>query len=51
MKQLGVLFPIFSLPGEEGIGSFGKTAFELVDHLAECGFEIWQVLPLNATAR
>ncbi len=36
---------ISSLPGDFSCGSFGKSAKEFVDFLAECKFSYWQVLP------
>ncbi len=38
--------PIFSLPGEYGIGVLGKEAREFADFLASSGLHIWQVLPM-----
>ena len=46
-RMAGVLMPIASLPSSDGVGSFGKSAYEFVDYLADTGFKIWQVLPLN----
>ena len=46
-RMAGVLMPVASLPSDDGVGSFGKSAYELIDILAETGFRIWQVLPLN----
>ncbi len=43
----GVLMPVSSLPGGEGIGTFGTAAYEFVDMLAEAGVKVWQLLPLN----
>ena len=43
----GVLMPVASLPSDDGVGSFGKEAYRLVDYLAKTGFKLWQVLPLN----
>ncbi|WKY42896.1 4-alpha-glucanotransferase [Eubacteriaceae bacterium ES2] len=45
-RRSGVLLPIFSLPGEYGIGSFGKQARQFVDLLQVMGFSYWQILPL-----
>ena len=42
----GVLMPIFALPGEYGVGSFGEGARAFVRSLARGGFRIWQLLPL-----
>ena len=41
---------ISSLPNKRGIGSFGKSAYEFVDFLAESGLTLWQVLPLCPTS-
>lgn len=41
---------ISSLPNNRGIGSFGKSAYEFVDFLAESGLSLWQVLPLCPTS-
>ncbi len=47
MKKAGVLLPIFSLPSIDGVGTFGKSAYEFVDHIKESGLHYWQILPLN----
>lgn len=49
MKQnkFGVLLAISSLPGNHGIGDFGRSAYEFVDFLKEKGYRYWQILPLN----
>ncbi|MBR2473316.1 MAG: 4-alpha-glucanotransferase, partial [Clostridia bacterium] len=46
----GILLPISSLPSAYGIGSFGKSAYDFVDFLAETKTKCWQVLPLNPTS-
>ena len=46
-RYAGVLCPISALPSRFGIGDFGKESFEFVDLLAENGFHLWQILPLN----
>ncbi len=46
-RRAGVLMPVASLPGEDGIGDFGKKAYDFVDRLQEMGITIWQILPLN----
>lgn len=38
---------ISSLPGEFGIGGFGKSALDFVDFLKETHFTYWQVLPFH----
>ena len=48
-REAGILMPIFSLPGDYGIGSFGKEAREFVDLLSETGNRVWQVLPMGPT--
>ncbi len=45
-RRSGVLLPVFSLPSDYGIGSFGKGAFVFLDFLASAGFSVWQTLPL-----
>lgn len=47
MRQAGILCPMFSLPGRYGIGDFGSCAYRFIDVLADAGFRIWQMLPLN----
>jgi 4-alpha-glucanotransferase len=49
-RKSGILMPISSLPNAYGIGSFGKSAYEFVDFLAETKTKCWQVLPLNPTS-
>ena len=38
---------ISTLPGKYAIGTLGKEARQFVDFLSECGFKIWQVLPVG----
>ena len=47
MKKAGILLPIFSLPSLGGVGTFGKSAYEFVDHMKASGLHYWQILPLN----
>lgn len=49
MRQCGILMPVSSLPGPNGIGCFGKQAYEFVDFLNKAGQQIWQILPLSPT--
>lgn len=49
-RASGVLLPVFSLPGSQGIGVLGKEAFEFVDFLAESKQKYWQVLPIGVTS-
>jgi len=46
----GILMPIFSLPGENGIGCFSKEAYKFVDFLEDAGQSMWQILPLGPTS-
>lgn len=48
-RQSGVLLPIFSLPGPFGCGTFGKSAYQWIERLADGGFSVWQVLPFGIT--
>lgn len=41
---------ISSLPGEYGIGDFGKEAYKFVDFLESSGQKNWQILPLGPTS-
>ena len=49
-RKSGILMPISSLPSPYGIGSFGKSAYDFVDFLADTRTKCWQVLPLNPTS-
>ena len=46
-RMAGVLMPVASLPSRDGVGSFGKEAYQFVDILARMGMKVWQILPLN----
>lgn len=46
-RMAGILMPVASLPSGDGVGTFGKAAYRFVDFLADTGFRLWQVLPLN----
>ncbi len=48
-RASGVLMHISSLPGDFGIGSFGKEAKAFAKTLADAGFTWWQVLPFCPT--
>lgn len=50
MRLAGILMPIFSLPSEYGIGTFGKEAYNFVDFLKKSGQSYWQILPLSPTS-
>lgn len=46
-RQSGILLPVSCLPGRYGIGDFGPDAYKAIDIIKDCGFKIWQILPLN----
>ncbi len=48
-RSSGLLLHPTSLPGNNGIGNFGKAAYRFVDFLADCGFGAWQMCPLGPT--
>ena len=48
-KSSGILMPVFALPGEYGIGTFGKEAYDFVDFLEKSNQKVWQMLPLSQT--
>ncbi|MDR3344129.1 MAG: 4-alpha-glucanotransferase [Oscillospiraceae bacterium] len=46
MREAGVLLHISSLPGAYGGGTIGASALSFARRLADCGFSLWQVLPI-----
>ncbi len=48
-RSSGILMHISSLPGEYGIGDFGKEAYNFIDFLVKAKQKNWQVLPLGIT--
>ncbi|MEE0946075.1 MAG: 4-alpha-glucanotransferase [Acutalibacteraceae bacterium] len=50
MRSAGILMPVFSLPSNYGIGTFGKEAYRFVDFLKKAGQRYWQILPLSPTS-
>ncbi|MDZ7754601.1 MAG: 4-alpha-glucanotransferase [Gammaproteobacteria bacterium] len=46
-RRGGVLLHPTSLPGDGPNGVLGPHAFRFVDMLADCGFTVWQTLPLG----
>lgn len=49
-RSSGILMHISSLPGEYGIGDFGKEAYKFVDFLNKANQKNWQILPLGVTS-
>lgn len=50
-RRAGVLCHITSLPGSAATGTLGADALRFLDWLADAGFSIWQMLPLNPPDR
>ncbi|MGB7600530.1 MAG: 4-alpha-glucanotransferase [Candidatus Sulfotelmatobacter sp.] len=48
-RSSGILLHVTSLPGGQGIGDLGASAYEFVDFLAQSRQKVWQVLPLGPT--
>lgn len=48
-RNSGIIMHITSLPGEYGIGTLGKEAYNFVDFLDRAGQKYWQILPLAQT--
>ena len=42
-RSSGILLHISSLPGDYGIGDFGKEAYNFVDFLAKSNQKNWQI--------
>lgn len=49
-RSCGVLLHPTSLPGPEGIGTFGDDARKFIDLLSVAGVSHWQILPLSPPA-
>ncbi len=48
-RKAGILLHPSSLPGEGQLGCLDKNALQFIDFLHECGFKIWQTLPVGPT--
>ncbi len=48
-RVAGILLHPTSLPGNYGIGTIGKEAFNFIDFLAHSGQKLWQIFPLGPT--
>ena len=46
-ENVGVLMPVGSLPGNHGIGDFGKNSYDFIKWLKKHHYNYWQILPLN----
>lgn len=50
MRKSGIIFPVFSLPSNYGIGTFGIEAYNFIDFLEKANQSYWQILPLGPTS-
>jgi 4-alpha-glucanotransferase len=48
-RSSGIILHPSSLPGPDGIGDLGPEAYRWVNFVKECGFGLWQMLPLGPT--
>lgn len=47
-RQAGILLPLFSVPGNQGIGDLGQKTLMMIDELTKAGIKIWSMLPIQA---
>ena len=47
MRSAGILLPVFSLPGNEGIGTLGENAYSFIDFLFESKQKYWHLPPIS----
>lgn len=45
-KSAGVLLPLFSAPGNQGIGDLGQKTLMLIDAIADAGYTYWAMPPI-----
>ena len=48
-RSAGILCPVFSIPANQGIGDLGQKTIRMIDIIADAGYSIWQILPLQMT--
>lgn len=48
-RRAGVLLHLTSLPGASACGDLGPDAYYFVNFLLDCGFSVWQMLPVGPT--
>jgi 4-alpha-glucanotransferase len=48
-RRAGVLLHLTSLPGAGACGDLGADAYYFVSFLIDCGFSVWQMLPVGPT--
>lgn len=39
--------PVAAMPNVYGVGDFGDASYHFIDLIANAGFDLWQILPLN----
>lgn len=49
-RSNGVIMPIFSIPSDYGIGTFGQEAYKMVDFFSDSNLHYWQILPIGPTS-
>lgn len=49
IRSSGIILHPSSLPGPDGIGDLGPEAYRWINFVKQCGFRLWQVLPLSPT--
>lgn len=49
-KTAGILLPLFSAPGNQGIGDLGQKTLMLIDAIADAGYSYWALTPLAPTS-
>lgn len=42
-------YVLFSIPANQGIGDLGQKTIRMIDIIADAGYSIWQILPLQMT--
>ena len=50
MKKAGIMLPLFSVPGNQGIGDLGQKTLTMINAIADAGYSIWAMLPLSPSA-
>lgn len=48
-RRSGVLLHLTCLPGAGACGDLGADAYYFINFLADCGFSVWQMLPVGPT--
>lgn len=48
-RRSGILLHVTSLPGSGPCGDLGEQARYFINFMVDCGFSVWQTLPVNPT--